>query len=75
MSDLSDEELRARLAHAMGEGPAFECFVEPLRELQRHRAAMKRIERLREQWRPHAEREWLGQAFIDDLDEAIKGTP
>jgi hypothetical protein len=38
MSDLADDELRARLKYAMGERH-LESFVEPLRELQRHRAA------------------------------------
>lgn len=38
MSDLSNEELRARLKWAMGEAH-LEPFVEPLRELQRLRAA------------------------------------
>lgn len=38
MSDLTDDELRARLKYAMGERH-LEPFVEPLRELQRHRAA------------------------------------
>lgn len=37
MSDLTDDELRARLKYAMGERH-LEPFVEPLRELQRHRA-------------------------------------
>jgi len=36
--DLSDDELSARLKRAMGERH-LEPFVEPLRELQRHRAA------------------------------------
>lgn len=40
MSDLTDEELTARLKYAMGE-PHLEAFVEPLRELQRHRAAAR----------------------------------
>lgn len=37
MTDLTDDELRARLKYAMGEH-GLEPFVEPLRELQNHRA-------------------------------------
>lgn len=43
MGDLSDEELRARLKYAMGELHGAP-FVQPLRELQRHRAMVKRLE-------------------------------
>lgn len=38
MTDLTDDELRARLEYAMGE-PYGAPFVQPLRELLRHRAA------------------------------------
>lgn len=39
MSDLTDSELSARLSHALGD-PSLRHFVEPLRELQRHRSAL-----------------------------------
>lgn len=39
MTDLTDDELRARLKYAMGEH-GLEPFVEPLRELQNRRVAV-----------------------------------
>lgn len=45
------------------------------REVQRHRLTVGRIKALRDSWAGpgSADREWLGEAFVDELNEAIDG--